>query len=34
MHDGEIVEFFDTARDAFVAGEALFNAASTLKKRF
>ena len=24
MHDGEIVEFFDTARDAFVAGQALF----------
>ena len=24
MHDGKIVEFFDTARDAFVAGQALF----------
>ena len=34
MHDGEIVEFFDTARDAFVAGQALFNAAPTRKKLF
>jgi hypothetical protein len=24
MHDGKIVEFFDTARDAFVAGQKLF----------
>ncbi len=24
MRDGEIVEFFDTARDAFVAGQKLF----------
>jgi hypothetical protein len=24
MRDGEIVEFFDTARDAFVAGQRLF----------
>jgi len=24
MRDGEIVEFFDTARDAYVAGQRLF----------
>ena len=24
MRDGEIVEFFDTARDAYVAGQKLF----------
>ena len=24
MHDGEIIEFFDTARDAYVAGQKLF----------
>ena len=24
MHDSEIVEFFDTARDAYVAGQKLF----------
>lgn len=24
MHDGEIVEFFDTARDAFITGQKLF----------
>jgi len=24
MRDGEIVEFFDTARDAFVAGQKIF----------
>ena len=26
MRDGEIVEFFDTARDAYVAGQKLFEA--------
>jgi hypothetical protein len=26
MHDGEIVEFFDTAHDAYVAGKKLFEA--------
>ena len=25
MHDGEIVEFFDTARDAYIAGQRIFN---------
>lgn len=24
MHDGEIVEFFDTARDAYIAGQKIF----------
>jgi len=24
MRDGKVVEFFDTARDAYVAGSALF----------
>jgi hypothetical protein len=26
MHDGEIVEFFDTARDAYLAGMRLYKA--------
>lgn len=25
MHDGEIVEYFDTARDAYIAGMKLYN---------
>ena len=25
MHNGEIIEFFDTARDAYVAGQKLFS---------
>ncbi len=28
MHDGEIVEFFDTARDAYVTGQRLYPGAS------
>ena len=24
MHDGKIIEFFDTARDAYVAGQQIF----------
>ncbi len=24
MHDGEVTEFFDTARDAFIAGQKLY----------
>lgn len=25
MHDGEVVEFFDTARDAFITGQKLYS---------
>lgn len=25
MHDGEVLEFFDTARDAFLAGQKLYD---------